>query len=132
LIVVDASVMANLVGDDGADGRLARRRVGGETRLAAPDLIDVETVAVLRKRWRVGDLTARRFKAAVDDLLALPLDRFPTGPLMTRAYELRANVTAYDAAYVVLAESLGYVLLTADARLSRSPGIRCRVELMST
>lgn len=64
--------------------------------------------------------------------MALPLDRFPTGPLMTRAYELRANVTPYDAAYVALAESLGYVLLTADARLSRSPGIGCRVELMST
>jgi predicted nucleic acid-binding protein len=132
LIVVDASVMANLVGDDGTDGTRARRRVGGETHLAAPDLLDVETVAVLRKRWRAGDLTARRFKAAVDDLLALPLNRFPTGPLMTRAYELRANVTPYDAAYVALAESLGYVLLTADARLSRSPGIRCRVELMST
>lgn len=130
-MVLDASVMANLVGDDGAHGTLARRRVGGEIHLAVPDLIDVETVAVLRKRWRAGDLTARRFRAAVDDLLALPLDRFPTGPLMTRAYELRANGTPYDAAYVALAESLGYVLLTADARLSRSPGIRCRVELMS-
>lgn len=130
MIVVDASVMANLVGDDGATGRSTRARVARESHLAAPDLIDVETVAVLRKRWRAGDLSARRFKAAVDDLLALPLDRFPTGPLMARAYELRANVTPYDAAYVALAESLGYPLLTADARLSRAPGIRCRVDLL--
>ena len=131
MIVVDASVMANLVGDDGQAGRLARTRVSGETHLAAPDLVDVETVAVLRKRWRAGDLTARRFSAAVDDLLATPLDRFPTGPLMVRAYELRANVTPYDAAYVALAESLGYTLLSADARLSRAPGIRCQVEILS-
>lgn len=122
--------MANLVGDDGLAGRTARTRVAGATHLAAPDLIDVETVAVLRKRWRAGDLTARRFTTAVDDLLDLPLDRFPTGPLMPRAYELRANVTPYDAAYVALAESLGYTLLTADARLSRAPGIRCLVELL--
>ena len=132
MIVVDASVMANLVGDDGRAGRSARTRVAGETHLAAPDLVDVETVAVLRKRWRAGDLTARRFRSAVDDLLALPVDRFPAGPLMIRAYELRANVTPYDAAYVALAEFLGYPLLTADGRLSRAPGIRCRVELLST
>lgn len=122
--------MANLVGDDGQAGRTARTRVAGEAHLAGPDLIDVETVSVLRKRWQAGDLTARRFRAAVDDLLALPLDRFPTGPLMIRAYELRSNITPYDAAYVVLAESLGYALLTADARLARAPGIRCTVELL--
>lgn len=130
MIVVDASVMANLVGDDGQAGRTARTRVAGEAHLAGPDLIDVATVSVLRKRWQAGDLTARRFRAAVDDLLALPLDRFPTGPLMIRAYELRSNVTPYDAAYVALAESLGYALLTADARLARAPGLRCTVELL--
>jgi predicted nucleic acid-binding protein len=131
VIVVDASVMANVVGDDGPVGRMARSRVATAAHLAAPDLVDVETVAVLRKRWRVGDLTGRRFKAAVDDLLALPVDRFPTGPLMVRAYDLRANVTPYDAAYIALAESLGCTLLTADARLSRAPGIRCQVDLLS-
>jgi predicted nucleic acid-binding protein len=132
LIVLDASVMANLVGDDGEAGRLARTRASREAHWTAPDLVDVETVAVLRKRWRAGDLTARRFRAAVDDLLALPMDRFPTGPLMVRSYELRANITPYDAAYVALAESLDYTLVTADARLSRAPGIRCPVEVLST
>jgi predicted nucleic acid-binding protein len=131
VIVVDASAMANVVGDDGPVGRMARNRVATATHLAAPDLVDVETVAVLRKRWRAEDLTGRRFKAAIDDLLALPVDRFPTGPLMVRAYALRANVTPYDAAYIALAESLGYTLLTADASLSRAPGIRCRVDLLS-
>lgn len=58
------------------------------------------------------------------------MTRVPTGPLMVRAYELRANVTPHDAAYVALAESLGYTLLTADARLSRAPGIRCRVDVL--
>lgn len=130
MIVLDASVLANIVGDDGQTGRLARTRAAQAAHWAAPDLVDVETVAVLRKRWRAGDLTARRFRAAVDDLLALPMDRFPTASLMVRAYELRANVTPYDAAYVALAESLDYTLVTADARLSRAPGIRCRVEVL--
>lgn len=124
--------MANLVGDDGQAGQLARARASQEAHWASPDLVDVETVAVLRKRWRARDLTARRFKVAVNDLLALPMDRFPTGPMMLRTYELRANVTPYDAPYVALAESLDYTLITADARLSRAPGIRCRVEVLST
>ncbi|MFM7251619.1 MAG: type II toxin-antitoxin system VapC family toxin [Ilumatobacteraceae bacterium] len=131
MIVLDASVLANLVGDDGHAGQLARSRVAQSTRLAAPDLVDVETVAVLRRRWRAGDLTARRFRAAIDDLLALPIGRFPTGALMIRAYDLRANVTPYDAAYVALAETLDCSLVTADARLSRAPGLRCRVEVLA-
>ncbi|MGE3328413.1 MAG: type II toxin-antitoxin system VapC family toxin [Acidimicrobiia bacterium] len=110
---------------------MARARASQEAYWAAPDLVDVETVAVLRKRWRAGDLTARRFKAAVDDLLALPMARFPTGPSMARAYELRANVTPYDAAYVALAETLSYPLVTADVRLSRAPGLRCQIEVLS-
>ena len=131
MIVLDASVMANLVGDDGQAGRVARARASQEIQWVAPDLVDVETVAVLRKRWRTGDLTARRFKAAVDDLLSLPMVRFPTGPLMRRAYDLRANVTPYDASYVALAESLDCTLVTADARLARAPGLRCPVEVLS-
>lgn len=106
MIVVDASVLANAVGDDGIDGSAARRRLADAVEGSIPDLADVETVAVLRRRWLAGDLTARRFRSAIDDLLALPLVRFPTGPLMLRAYELRANVTAYDASYVALAEGL--------------------------
>jgi predicted nucleic acid-binding protein len=129
VIVVDASVVANALGDDGHDGRVARARLVGDD-LAAPDLVDVETVAVLRKRWLAGDLTDRRFKSAVEDLQSLEVERYPTLPLMTRAFELRANVTAYDAAYVAVAEHLQCTLLTADERLSTAPGVQCQVEVL--
>ena len=131
MIVIDDSVLANAVGDDGPAGRAARDRVLAAGEGAVPDLADVETVAVLRKRWLLGDLTDARFRAAIEDLLALPLARFPTGPLMRRAYELRQNVTAYDACYVALAEGLACPLLTADARLARAPGLTCDIELLS-
>ena len=88
-------------------------------------------MSVLRKRWLAGDLSDRRFRSAVDDLLALPLTRFATGPLMQRAYALRQNVTPYDAAYIALAEGLACPLVTADARLTRAPTTRCRVELLT-
>lgn len=132
MIVVDASVVANALADDGDDGDLARRRLIAAREFAAPDLVDVETVSVLRRRWLAGDLTARRFSAAVDDLGDLALLRMPTLPLMRRAYELRANVTAYNATYVALAEHLGRTLLTADSRLSRAPGITCPIEVLTT
>lgn len=130
MIVVDASVLANALADDTDDGRAARRRLGAASDRCAPDLVDVETTSVLRRRWRAGDLTARRFAAAVDDLVEIDLVRVPTAPLMRRAYELRANVTPYDAAYVALAEHVDAPLVTADARLARAPGVRCAVELL--
>jgi predicted nucleic acid-binding protein len=131
LIVLDASVLANAVGDDGASGELARSRLLTAVEAAIPDLADVETVAVLRKRWLTGGLTTRRFRSAIEDLLELPLARFPAAPLLLRAYELRENVTAYDACYIALAEGLGCTLVTADARLARAPRIRCDVEVLS-
>jgi predicted nucleic acid-binding protein len=131
LIVVDASVLANVVGDDGPTGIVARARLANAGDASVPDLADVETVSVLRKRWIAGTLTARRFRDAIDDLLALPLTRYPTGPLMSRAYELRANITAYDASYVAVAEALGCVLVTGDGKLARASGPRCRIEVLT-
>jgi predicted nucleic acid-binding protein len=130
LIVVDASVLANVVGDDGADGRRARDEVRLARDLAAPDLVDVETVAVLRKRWVAGSMSDGRFLAAVKDLQAIGVDRYPILRLMRRAYELRANVTAYDAAYVALAEILGCELVTGDGRLVNAPGPRCTIRVI--
>ena len=130
MIVVDASVLATAVGDDGADGRRARQELRVAGGLAAPDLVDVETVAVLRKQWLAGAVSARRFAIAVDDLTDLDLDRYPTLPFLRRAYELRASVTAYDAVYVALAETLACELVTADQRLHQSHGPRCRVRLL--
>ena len=130
MIVIDASVLANVVGDDGPAGRGARDRIAATSRWSAPDLVDVETVSVLRKRWRAGDLTARRFRSAIDDLISLPIVRFPTGPLMIRAYELRSNLTPDDATYIALAEGLSCPLVSADARLARAPGIHCHVDVL--
>jgi predicted nucleic acid-binding protein len=130
VIVVDASVVANVVGDDGHDGELARNVIGRHDEVCAPDLVDVETVAVLRKRWLAGTIEARRFAAAVEDLQDLPIDRYPTLPLIWRAYELRDNITAYDAAYVALAEALGCPLLTGDVRLSQASGLACQVRVL--
>jgi predicted nucleic acid-binding protein len=131
VIVVDASVLANIVGDDGDDGDLAREALRGQ-ELSVPDLVDVEVVSVLRRRWLAKTMTARRFAAAIDDLAALPADRYPVLPFMPRAYELRANVTAYDATYVALAEQLDCVLLTADRRLASAPGLRCTIAVVGT
>jgi predicted nucleic acid-binding protein len=131
VIVVDASVIANVVGDDGTDGDRAREVLVGQD-LSVPDLVDVEVVSVLRRRWLGKTMTARRFAAAVDDLGALPADRYPVLPFMPRAYELRANVSAYDATYVALAEQLDCALATADRRLASAPGPRCAITVIST
>ena len=85
MIVVDASVIANVVGDDEAAGHVARARFAAASAVSVPDLVDVETVSVLRRRWLAGDLSDERFRGAVDDLSALPITRFPVGPLMVRA-----------------------------------------------
>lgn len=130
MIVVDASVLANVVGDDSTDGRRCRREVRSAGDIAAPDLVDVETVAVLRKRWLAGTLADRRFATALDDLEAIELDRYPTLPLVRRAYHLRSNVTTYDAMYVALAEALNCELLTGDHRLASAPGPRCTIRLL--
>lgn len=123
VIVVDASVLANAIADDEA-GDLARDEIGQRGHVSAAG-VDVETVAVLRKRWLAGTLPARRFASSVRDLEELAIDGYPTLRLMWRAYELRDNVTVYDAAYVALAEALDCPLVTADARLAQAPEIRC-------
>lgn len=130
MIVVDASVLANVVGDDGKDGRTARTAIRQSGDLAAPDLVDVETMAVLRKRWLGGTMPDDRFEAAVADLERLDMERVPTLRLLRRAFELRANITAYDATYVALAEVLGCDLLTADQRLANASGPRCTIRIL--
>lgn len=127
---MDASVLANVIGDDGSDGQRARREFRGAGSVAAPDLVDVETVAVLRKRWIAGTISDGRFAAAIGDLEQLEFDRYPALRLMRRAYELRANVTVYDAAYVALAEALDCELLTADRRLAGASGPRCAIRVL--
>ena len=130
MIVVDASVLANVIGDDGVDGRRARHEVRSAGEMSAPDLVDVETLSVLRRRWLAGTISESRFATALDDLDAIELDRYPTLPLARRGFDLRANLSAYDAMYVALAEALRCELLTGDRRLAAAPGPRCAIRLL--
>jgi predicted nucleic acid-binding protein len=127
VIVVDASVLAPALGDDDADGDAARARLRGEGELAAPEIIDLEVASV----WRRTLADERRASLALADLADLRLRRAPHLPLLARCWELRHNLTPYEAAYVALAEALDVALVTADARLSRASGVRCAVEVLA-
>ena len=98
--------------------------------LHAPHLLDVEVAQVLRRYALGGDVEAERCRAALEDLAALPLSRYPHDFLMMRVWDLRANMSAYDAVYVALAEALDAPLLTRDRRLAKAPRHRARVELI--
>jgi predicted nucleic acid-binding protein len=129
VLVVDASALVVALADDGPDGDLVRRRLRGES-LAAPELVDLEVVSVLRKQLAIGALDDRRAGLALTDLADLPLRRAPHLPLLARCWELRDNFTVYDAAYVALAEVLDAPLVTADSRLGRAPGTTCQIEVL--
>jgi predicted nucleic acid-binding protein len=130
VIVVDASVLSVPLGDDGADGASARAALKDRT-LAAPELIDLEVVSVLRRRVKAGLMTPARAELALTDLTELPMRRASHRPLLFRCWELRETVTPYDAAYIALAEFLGIALLSGDGRLARARGIRCAIEVVA-
>lgn len=130
MIVVDASVLANALADDGDDGVRSRAVIRAASDIAVPDLADVETAAVLRMRWIAGAIDDTRLDQSLVDLADLPLRRFPTLHLLPRAIELRCNLTVYDAVYVALAEILGYSLVTADRKLATAAGPTCALELL--
>ncbi len=129
MLVVDASVIAPAVADGGPDGDACRARIKAQS-LAAPDLLRVEAVSVIRRQHANGALSATQAANAIDDLLDLPITVYPTAALLRRAWELRDNVTAYDACYVALAEALGCSLATADQRLADAPGTRCQFDIV--
>ena len=125
VIVIDASVLATALGDDGNDGARARARIRGED-LAAPQIIDLEVVSV----WRRTLTNERRAALALADLDEILLRRAPHQPLLARCWELRHNLTPYDASYVALAEALEVQLVTADKRIARAAGVRCEIETL--
>jgi predicted nucleic acid-binding protein len=131
VLVVDASALVVALSDDGPDGDLVRRRLRGES-LAAPELVDLEVVSVLRKQLAIGALDGRRAGLALTDLAELPLRRAPHLPLLARCWELCDNFTVYDAAYVALAEVLDAPLVTADSRLGRAPGTTCQIDVLGS
>ena len=127
MIVVDASAILELLLNTREASRVAERLfVAGET-LHAPHLLDLEVAQVLRRYAAAGALTDERGDQALEDLGDLPLERYPHNLFLDRIWELRHNLTAYDAAYVALAEALAAPLVTRDAALARVRH-RARVE----
>jgi len=125
VIVIDASVLVDsLVGE----GRAVARQAAEP--LAAPHLVDVEVGSALRRLVAAGTITAASAAAALDDLAELEIDRYDHVGLLARCWELRHNLTFYDAAYVALAEALDVPLLTFDARLASAAGIGATVEVL--
>ena len=130
MIVVDASaLLAALLRP--AESRQIRARLfeAGES-LHAPHLIDLECTQTLRRFVSVGDIDAARARQALTVLMTLPMRRYPHLTLLSRIWALRSNMTAYDAAYVALAEALEAPLLTRDARLAAAAGSHTRVEVI--
>ena len=129
MIVVDASAILEVLLNTPAGARVSERLfIPGET-LHAPHLLDLEVAQVLRRYARARELDSGRGLEALEDLADLPLTRYPHGLLLPRIWELRANVTAYDAAYVALAEALAAPLVTRDAALASVRAHRARIEL---
>jgi predicted nucleic acid-binding protein len=130
VLVVDASVLAPALAYDTPEGEVVRERLHGEEHLSAPEIVDLEVLSVWRRALRAGRLERDRSERALEDLAIMRLARMPHRPLMPRIWELRHNLSPYDAAYVALAEALDATLLTVDDRSTRGPALRCQVELL--
>ena len=130
MIVVDASIVIEVLlnTDDGI--AIADWLLTGAETLHAPHLIDIEVAQVLRRFVLLGEVKAERARQALDVMLEFPLTRYDHEPLLGRIWELRENVTAYDAAYVALAEGLDATLVTRDSKLAAVPLLRGTVELV--
>ncbi|HXQ30876.1 MAG TPA: type II toxin-antitoxin system VapC family toxin [Steroidobacteraceae bacterium] len=129
MIVIDASAALELLLGGPLGERVADRVLRETESLHAPHVIDLEVAQVLRRYVARQDLTTERASEALTDFLALGIERYAHVDLLARIWELRANLTAYDAAYVALAEALDCRLLTSDARLARAQGHGARIEL---
>lgn len=132
MIVIDASAAVDFILNIPPHGAtIASRLTANNSGLAAPHLLDVEVSQVLRRFVRSGTITVARAEAGLVDLAALPIIRYPHGPLLSRAFDLRDNATMYDAVYLVLAEGLGATFITRDAALAKIPGHHARVDLVN-
>ena len=129
MIVVDASALIEVFLRRPAAFAVERRIFQREETLHAPHLIDVEVAHVIRRYAAVGEIDNHRARAILAEMADFPLTRYRHDVLMERIWQLRANVTAYDGAYVALAEILGAPLLTSDRRLAASSGHQAWIEL---
>jgi predicted nucleic acid-binding protein len=130
VIVVDASALLEVLLRTPSAEAIEERLFASGQSLHAPHLIDVEAAQVLRRYVSSGAIDAARGEAALMDLADFPIQRYPHDMLLHRIWSLRHNLTAYDAAYVALAEVLGHPLLTRDRRLASAPGHEAKVEIV--
>lgn len=130
MIVVDASAILELLLRTPAAPEVESRLFAPNVTLHAPHLLDVEVAQVLHRYQLAGDITAERGAEALSDLADMPITRYPHYPFLPRMWELRENITAYDAAYIALAEVLVAPLLTRDSRLAAAPGNSASVEVV--
>jgi len=129
VIVLDASAAIDWLLQTTAGQRIDQRIFSHNESLHAPHLLDLEVAQVLRRLVREGAVSAHRADQAIEDLLDLRITRYPHFVLLPRIWQLRNNFSAYDAAYVALAERLGARLLTRDARLASASGHTAPIEL---
>ncbi len=129
-LVVDAAAVVAALVDTGPDGRWAESVLASD-HLAAPHLMPVEVANILRRAALSGDVSNDVASIAHADLLQLREELFPYAPFGDRVWELRGSVTAYDAWYVALAESLDAALATVDVKLSQASGPRCEIRTPS-
>ena len=129
MIVLDTSAAVDWLLQTSAGQRIEKRIYAHNESLHAPHLLDLEVTQVLRRLVREGAISAQRAEAAVRDLLDLRITRYPHFLLLPEIWRRRNNVSAYDAAYVVLAENLGAALVTRDGRLASASGHAAIVEL---
>ena len=130
MIVIDASALLEALLQTPAGAAVEERLLGEGLPLHAPHLIDLEVTQVLRRFEATGQVEAARCQDALDDLQDFALRRYQHDVLLPRVWELRHNLTGYDAAYVALAEALDATLLTRDHRLATASGHRARIELV--
>jgi predicted nucleic acid-binding protein len=129
MIVLDASAAVDWLLQTSAGQSIEKRIYSRNETLHTPQFLDLEVTQVLRRLARQGVISARRADEAVRDLLDLRITRYPHLVLLPRIWQLRRNFSAYDAAYIVLAEKLGAALVTRDARLASASGHAALVEL---
>jgi predicted nucleic acid-binding protein len=131
LAVVDASALvAYYAAADPRRPRTVERLAAGHA-LFAPAHLDAEVVSALRGMARGNPVLAAAVPTALGHLAGFPIRRMPLAPLLGRIWQLRDNVTAYDAAYVALAEQLHATLITCDGKLTAAHGINCAIDLIN-
>ncbi len=131
MIVTDASALIDLLlGNAGPAGEALAARFQAREVVCAPHLIDAEVGQVLRRFTLRGSMSSARLSAAIQDLIDLPIERFPQAALLPRAVQLMDNVTVYDALYLALAEALECSLLTSDEALAGVPGCTTTVVVL--